>query len=440
MSRPPVTATSTLACRALSVGAFVLAVGSALLAVAFSPPFLERWILADHDLGPEVGKRGAWIVAAGLALLAVLAAALARFLWSRAKSVPPRRLRAAVLSLLSTTLLLGLSIEIYLRRTRSPEQVLSGDALWISRWNAGRPDGHDVLRLQGRLHRQDPELGWAPVSDYRQEGVTTNSRGLRGTKEHAVPKPPGRRRIVAVGDSFTWGLGVRDEETWTAVLQTLLRDVEVINLGVTAYGTDQQYLRLCEEGFRYEPDLVILGFFGPDADRNVLRFRDSAKPRFAIDGGRLRLEGVERSEFDPATPIDLGPFSYAGALVATKLRSAIDRTVLAPKWAVTRGIFDAVREKVRENGAELLVAHFPTEPSAFGSRPEDSELLLEEWSEAHDEPIVRLRETFLGLSPAERPNVFHDHWSAFGNAVVARAIARAIDEHGLMGSPEPSDH
>lgn len=426
--------------RALSAGAAVLALGSALLAVALSPPFLETWILADHDLGDGGGERAAWIVAAGLAGLAILAAALARCLWTRADSLPARRLRTVVLVLVSTSLLAGLGAEIFLRCTRSLDQVLSGDAYWIFRWNSRHASGGDARPDQDGLHRHDPGLGWVPVGGYRVGGVSTNSRGLRGQTEYEVPAPALTRRIVVLGDSFTWGLGVRDEETWPAVLQTLLGDVQVINLGVIGYGTDQQYLRLVEEGFRYEPDLVILGFFGPDAVRNIRRFRDSAKPCFELDGEALRLDNVPVP--DPAlagTSVDPKPCSYAGALLVTKLRTAMDRTVWTPKWAVTRAILDAMRAGVREHGAELLVAHFPTEPAAFRSRPEDSELLLGGWADSSREPIVRLREVFLGLPPAERSRVYEGHFSAFGNLVVARAIACAIAEGGLLGSTGGGD-
>lgn len=332
--------------------------------------------------------------------------------------------RARVLVLMATTLLLGLGTEIFLRCTKTPDQVLSGDAYWIYRWKMQRAAHHDVLRMEGGLHRHDPKLGWVPVGGYRLDGVSTNSRGVRGASEHAVLKPAGARRIVVLGDSFTWGLGVRDEETWPAVLQSLQDGVEVINLGVIGYGTDQQYLRLCEEGLRYEPDLVILGFFGPDAVRNVRRFRDSAKPRFTIAGEELRLENVPVPDPErTAASSDPEPLSYAAAFVATKLRRVIDRTLLAPKWAVTRRILDAIRDKVREHGAELLVAHFPTEAAAFDPHPEDSEIFLGEWAESRDVPLVRLRKVFLELPPAERSKVFDGHFSAIGNAVVARAIA-----------------
>jgi hypothetical protein len=169
--------------------------------------------------------------------------------------------------------------------------------------------------------------------------------------------------------------------------------------------------------------------------RNVRRFRDSAKPRFTLDGHALRLENVPVPDPKLVTvSIDAEPFSYAGALLMNKLRAAYDRTRFAPRWTVTRAILDALREAAREHGAELLVAHFPSEPAAFGSRPEDSEILIDEWAGAHHAPVVRLREVFLNLPPAERADVFRGHFAPFGNLVVARAIARAIEGGRLLGA------
>ena len=58
-----------------------------------------------------------------------------------------------------------------------------------------------------------------------------NSRGCRGP-EYPVPAPSGRRRVLAVGDSFTLGVGVHQEDTVTAQLERLLNaDAKARQLG-----------------------------------------------------------------------------------------------------------------------------------------------------------------------------------------------------------------
>lgn len=120
----------------------------------------------------------------------------------------------------------------------------------------------------GTFYVRDTLVGWVPNANvagehtepgYFTSTFRTNSRGIRG-REHAYTKPAGTRRIVVIGDSFTWGYGVSNGETYPDRLEALLPGTDVINLGVTAYGLRQERLYLEREGVRYAPDVVVLGF------------------------------------------------------------------------------------------------------------------------------------------------------------------------------------
>jgi hypothetical protein len=144
----------------------------------------------------------------------------------------------------------------------------------------------------------DPSKGWRPKPNLRDARVfgnkilNTNSKGLRGQKEFPYSKEKGKVRILILGDSFTFGDEVSDAETYSYYLQEMLPNTEVINMGVHGYGHDQMLILLREEGVKYEPDIVILGFLPLDMPRNLLGFRDFAKPRFVLKGGELTLTGV----------------------------------------------------------------------------------------------------------------------------------------------------
>jgi hypothetical protein len=83
---------------------------------------------------------------------------------------------------------------------------------------------------------------------------------------------------VVLGDSFAWGYGVGDDEVFTEVLASLLPTVEVVNLGVTAYGTQQELDYLRQEGVRYSPDIVLLSFVLNDVLESPDRFRALVPP------------------------------------------------------------------------------------------------------------------------------------------------------------------
>jgi lysophospholipase L1-like esterase len=118
----------------------------------------------------------------------------------------------------------------------------------------------------------DPRVLFEPRPSFQgySEGtsVTTNSRGLR-ERELPLAKPPGTRRIVFVGDSVTFGPGVRDDQPFPRVLETSLDEsvagpIQTINTGVVGYNSIQELARLEQAGLPYQPDVVVLTFLAND--------------------------------------------------------------------------------------------------------------------------------------------------------------------------------
>jgi lysophospholipase L1-like esterase len=141
----------------------------------------------------------------------------------------------------------------------------------------------------------DPELGWSIVPNGRTlEGrYEANAQGARARRDvvYAAEPPAGMHRLVAIGDSFTHGDGVANDETWEAQLAALRGDLEVVNLGVPGYGTDQAVLRWRRDGASLRADVVLLGIWPENICRNlnVVRYflqpasGFSTKPRFVAE-------------------------------------------------------------------------------------------------------------------------------------------------------------
>jgi lysophospholipase L1-like esterase len=148
--------------------------------------------------------------------------------------------------------------------------------------------------------RFDPEIGW--VNRENSEGVhspnpsepgghvRTNSRGLRG-EEIPYKRTPGRKRILVLGDSVTFGYGLEEENSYPSLLgERLAGGAEVLNAGVVGYGLDQQHLWFKREGVRYRPDVVVVGFSAGDIYDSTCSLRfGSYKPFFRFAAGRLLL-------------------------------------------------------------------------------------------------------------------------------------------------------
>lgn len=121
--------------------------------------------------------------------------------------------------------------------------------------------------------------GYRPGMEYWRSSVdgswkfTTNSRGFHNTREFAYEKPAGALRVLSLGDSHTQGSEVRQDQTFSSVLERALsrpgRPAEVINTGVSGFGTAEQLALLENEGVKYRPDVVVLAFFANDFDDNL---------------------------------------------------------------------------------------------------------------------------------------------------------------------------
>ena len=102
--------------------------------------------------------------------------------------------------------------------------------------------------------------------------------GLRGPDRPQTP-PRGTTRILALGDSFTFGQGVGDTETYPAVLERLLASrgaYDVLNAGVPTWNLQQEVRWLELNGERLEPTIITLGFFVNDLE--PMHYRDPRDP------------------------------------------------------------------------------------------------------------------------------------------------------------------
>lgn len=139
--------------------------------------------------------------------------------------------------------------------------------------------------------------GW-----YRKEGeafVRINSAGLRD-REHAEVKPPDVIRIAVIGDSYPEAFQVPIEDAFWMVMEKKLsacdlfkeKRVELINFGVSGYGTAQELITLREQVWKYSPDIVLLTITtNNDITDNSRALKKTDKiPYFAYREGKLALD------------------------------------------------------------------------------------------------------------------------------------------------------
>jgi lysophospholipase L1-like esterase len=181
--------------------------------------------------------------------------------------------------MVATSLIVGaMVLEITYRAWRAP------DLLW--HWpNLVAAGSHRSDKVQPIY---DPVLGFLSRANLAMPSENTDARGFRTMpplRSGGVEEPP----IVVVGDSFTYGNDVADDQTWPAYLQTLL-NWRTINGGVNGYGLDQIVLRAAALATEFRPRIVVASFIGDDVRRaEFRRIWNIEKPYFEIDGDRLVL-------------------------------------------------------------------------------------------------------------------------------------------------------
>jgi hypothetical protein len=266
------------------------------------------------------------------------------------------RVKLLLANLAVTVALLALCAacgEVWLRsvpQRNDAAQRDDGSTKW--RFNPYRSDG-----ILGYTHRPD----WETVHETEEFRVTvhTNGLGLRGAPADAK-KPRGTYRILVLGDSFAFGFGVEDAETFAAVLARTLAPpagferVEVLNAGVAGWSADQYLLFLETRALAWQPDLVLLAETENDPadlawnrlelDARRLPVRTQPTRRMIDQSGRMRyLEGG---------PLALPAFSFPGqAWVAD--HSALYhwlRYRIAKLW-IARAVKDEERRLKTEAGA-----------------------------------------------------------------------------------------
>lgn len=172
--------------------------------------------------------------------------------------------------------------------------------VWVrSQWDDKRGTPGFFLSDPVRGNRLAPGYnGW-----FAGVPVHINSLGFRDSRDYALQKAPGTFRILVLGDSVTFGHGSLSETTYPFLLEQRLKawrpavNWEVWNLGVPGYNTAQELAYLTEVGPRYDPDLVIVGFYANDLVDNTMSVVPSVFRRVASSAQRLMQQYLYSYEF-----------------------------------------------------------------------------------------------------------------------------------------------
>ena len=243
-----------------------------------------------------------------------------------------------------------------------------------------------------------------------------------------------------MGDSFTFGDEVSDNETYPHYLQQMLPHIEVINTGVHGYGHDQMLILYKEEGIKYEPDIVILGFVYRDMSRNLLLFRDYANPEFVVANKELKLTGSPVPSPEDVIKWDwarLRIFDITSMLVHRfKVKSG--RTQKDMK-GITAHILNEIIDVTDKIQAIPIFVYLPTgREISQNSRLTPGEEFLFTFCKTNGAArCFSARPGFSGKMVKGMKFRLRGHWGPLGHQTVAESIRRYLYDHGYIVRTEP---
>jgi hypothetical protein len=276
--------------------------------------------------------------------------------------------------------------------------------------------------------------------------LRTNSRGIRADGDEPYPSPL-ETRIVVHGDSLTFGVGVEDEDTFVRRTERRLRErfgaIDVLNLGVSGHGPDQEYLLFQEEGRKYSPRICVIAV----CLRNDLDEVAWSRAAFRLEGERLAYIPYEPpiSKKLAETAIYRWLASHSHLLVLARYnlvdariqaREFADQEERTPPLPLALAIYRDFIRSIRHEGAVPVIVLLPTKGQIAERRmlPVEESMTsptllrdaLLKVCAANEVPCIDALDR-LGQSDVPFDELFipgDDHFSATGH----RLIADVLDE------------
>ena len=286
-----------------------------------------------------------------------------------------------------------------------------------------------------------------------------NGQGMRAERDYAIPKPAGTRRIVVLGDSYTMGYEVAEPQCYARVLERELsargHKVEVLNAGVSGYSTAEEYLRLTRELQPYEPDVVLVGFYGNDIVDNVRSGLFKLEGDQLVEARRTYVPGGRFANFLNTNWFFSLLAERSNAFVLLKERGTqlmrkqmVEDNIRNVEEAEAGGSASAAtpRDARAAYGRRLTAAIFERFYAAARERGQQLAILSIPWYRPRPEALA---EAFpLAEFPVDRPDLFfvpakplldpyigkellywkrsHGHWTPFSHEIAGKALAETL--------------
>ena len=254
--------------------------------------------------------------------------------------------------------------------------------------------------------------------------IKINSFGFRDY-EYSIKKPNNTIRIIAIGDSFTFGLGVELEDSWPKQLEKILNEnnknknihYQVLNLGVPGYNFEQYFENIRVNALKLQPDIIIIAFirndaYPPDSETQLQEFMKT-----------------NCSEIRNFSNKDSGEFHRAMEKCEAEFYSKFSKDFEEHPlkyWQALEGEFTNISNITRENNIRIIITNLNSVPQPF-----IKEIINfsnnQSWCYVDGNTQKTMEE-----ANRNTLNLYDGHPNKLGHELIAEKIFRGMIKYGLI--------
>ena len=303
-----------------------------------------------------------------------------------------------------------------------------------------------------RQAQYDTLLGWVGLPNFSRKDnygpglkLTTNADGIRIHRPVTAALAPGEKRVICSGDSFAFGSGVADDETFCAYLEQELPGVRTLNMSQRGYGIDQAYLWYKRDAVRYPHQVHLFTFIWHDFERMAITsFTGYPKSKLVLKGGKLAVTNVPVPQWSGRSDGTSASALLADTRLVEFAQRKFDqsdaaklRRVDAQVWDVAEAVFRDLATLNKQRGSSLVLVYLPAPPDLVPGPYDVRRERMEKFSKATGIPFVDLTPAIRAIPPDSldwmfiTPNALpvegsSGHYTAAGHRWVAARLAERL--------------
>ena len=271
---------------------------------------------------------------------------------------------------------------------------------------------------------------------FNKEFVKINSQGFRDM-EFSVLKRAGTRRIAVVGDSISFGSGIRNindayPKLFEGYLNNGSKKYEVYNFGIPGYDADDELETIKNKVVNYKPDIIIIEYYENDLEN--------------VDPELQSTENIENWQI-PVAGFWLREISYTYYFFESRFNRAAENIGIKKKWLDTLNttynsetnreynlkVYGNISKIAKENNATVILVIFPVISDFKNYQFQIVHEFAKEIAQKNNFYFVDLLDEFKKY-PADRlvVNKYDYHPNELGHQVAAEKILESFINQSIL--------